>query len=81
MFGLVSRADLKTDKYAAWAREHGGRFAPYVLDSFGRLHCEAFNFITIIATECARFAPSPTRQWVQSFIAELRDHVKNKKLD
>ena len=37
MSGLVSRADLKTDKYAAWARDRGARFAPFVLDSFGRL--------------------------------------------
>ena len=71
MSGLVSRADLKTDKYAAWARDRGARFAPFVLDSFGRLHCEAANFITLIANECARFAPSPARKCVQSFIAEL----------
>ena len=71
MSGLVSPADLKTDKYAAWVRDRGARFAPFVLDSFGRLHCEAANFITLIATECARFAPSPARKCVQSFIAEL----------
>ena len=68
MSGLVSRADLKTYKYAAWARDRVARFAPFVLDSFGRLHCEAANFITLIATECARFAPSPARTRVQSFI-------------
>ena len=31
MSGLVSRADHKTYKYAAWARDSGARFAPFVL--------------------------------------------------
>ncbi len=71
MSGLVSRADLKTDKYSAWARDRGARFDPFVLDTLGRLHFEAANFITLIATEYARFEPSPTRKCVQSFIVSL----------
>ena len=68
---LDNRANIKINKYSAWARERNARFIPFVLDTFGRLHKDAADIIKLACSERAGLAPSPNSQSSQSLLTEL----------
>ena len=68
---LDNRANIKINKYAAWARERNARFIPFVLDTFGRLHKDAADIIKLACSERVGLAPSPNSQSSHSLLTEL----------